>query len=164
MRRPLVNRLDRITDPAVPPTLAFDQCSEAIPNDLFTVMRFHVASMEVERVHSSLPETYPVGGRKPKRETEWGDKVLTRQLLNVGHGREDIEWAFGDHETILGLGLKAVLNVPILRGERVLGTINYLRKGPAFNEVECTIGRLLAAALAMRGETILNPAYDRLQF
>jgi hypothetical protein len=39
---------------------------------LFTVMRLHPATQEVERLYSSLPNAYPVSGRKPKQGTPWG--------------------------------------------------------------------------------------------
>ncbi|MBY6109930.1 GAF domain-containing protein [Halomonas sp. DP1Y21-3] len=146
----LADILVDIIDPATPFDRALERCAEAIPNGLFTAMRFHRDSMEVERIHSTLPDVYPVSGRKPKRDTEWGDKVLLNRRVNLGYGEEDIVWAFGDHRTILGLGLKAVLNVPIVRGENVLGTLNFLRDGPGFTEQEAATGQLLAAAIAMR--------------
>ncbi len=142
----------RIADQNTPQEEAFDLCSKALDNELFTAMRFHAATMEVERLHSTLPDSYPVSGRKPKRDTEWGKKVLIDREINLGFGGTDIRWAFSDHETILGLGLNAVLNVPIVRGGTVLGTINYLRGDPAFGFREVEIGEKVAAALADRSE------------
>jgi hypothetical protein len=114
-------------------------------------MRFHAETMEVERIFSSLPAVYPVSGRKPKRDTEWGAKVLVERRPNLGSGAADIKWAFSDHETILGLDLTEVLNVPVIRSDMVLGTINFLRDGQPFTEEDAATGQLLAAALAMRG-------------
>ncbi len=37
----------------------------------FTVMRHLAASNEVERIYSSNPAAYPVGGRKQKQGTSW---------------------------------------------------------------------------------------------
>lgn len=62
-----------------------------------------------------------------------GAQVLVERRPNIGMGPADIAWAFSDLETILGLGLRAVLNVPVLDGEWVSGTINWLRRGPAFD-------------------------------
>lgn len=142
----------RIADHKTPLREAFDLCSKALNNDLFTAMRFHAVTMEVERLHSTLPESYRVSGRKPKRDTEWGKKVLIDREINLGFGAADIKWAFSDHETILELGLNAVLNVPIVLDGSVLGTINYLRGDPAFSSREVEFAEQVAAALADRSE------------
>ncbi|MFG6517857.1 MULTISPECIES: GAF domain-containing protein [unclassified Sulfitobacter] len=142
----------RIVDQNTPLEEALDLCDKALKNELFTAMRFHAATMEVERLHSTLPDSYPVSGRKPKRDTEWGKKVLIDREINLGFGAADIRWAFSDHETILGLGLNAVLNVPIVLDGSVLGTINYLRGDPAFSSREVGIAEQVAAALANRSD------------
>jgi hypothetical protein len=142
----------RIADQNTPFEGAFDLCSRALDNELFTAMRFHAVTMEVERLHSTLPDSYPASGRKPKRDTEWGKKVLIDREINLGFGAADIRWAFSDHETILGLGLNAVLNVPIVLNGSVLGTINYLRGDPAFSSREVEIAEQVAAALADRND------------
>lgn len=144
--------LSPLSDCSVPLDDAYAICSRAIDNGLFTAMRFHAGTMEVERLYSTMPDVYPVSGRKPKRRTDWGDKVLIRREVNKGFGEADIAWAFDDHETILGLGLQAVLNMPVVTGDRVLGTINYLRAGPAFTADEVATASACAAALARRTE------------
>ncbi|GAW37294.1 hypothetical protein RA2_04371 [Roseovarius sp. A-2] len=106
--------------------------------------------MEVERVYSSMPEAYPVSGRKPKRRTEWGEKVLIEKQVNCGFGADDIAWAFDDHAKILDLGLNAVLNVPVVAGNQVIGTINYLRNAIPFSAAEVATGKACAEFLAMR--------------
>ncbi|MBO0345725.1 GAF domain-containing protein [Roseibium sp. CAU 1637] len=150
-KQPLSDTLSQIIDGNVTRDVALTLSAQTIDNGLFTAMRFHEDDMEVERLFSTLSDVYPVSGRKPKRDTEWGEKVLIRREINLGFGPEDITWAFGDHETILELGLQAVLNVPVVRGETVLGTINFLRADKPFSEVETATGQLLAAALALRG-------------
>lgn len=142
----------RIAAQDTPLQMAFDLCGSAVANELFTAMRFHAETMEVERLHSTLPGSYPVSGRKPKRDTEWGKKVLIDRRVNNGFGAADIRWAFTDHATILGLGLNAVLNVPIVRDGSVLGTINYLRGNPAFGSREAELAKQIATALADRDD------------
>ncbi|WP_448325795.1 hypothetical protein [Sulfitobacter sp. M13] len=80
----------RIADQDTPLQMAFDLCGSAVANELFTAMRFHAETMEVERLHSTLPGSYPVSGRKPKRDTEWGKKVLIDRRVNNGFGAADI--------------------------------------------------------------------------
>lgn len=146
------NIYKRIADQNTPLAEAFELCDKALDNGLFTAMRFHAATMEVERLHSTLPDSYPVSGRKPKRDTAWGRKVLIDREINLGFGAADIRWAFSDHETILGLELNAVLNAPIVLDGSVLGTINYLRGDPAFSSREVGIAEQVAAALANRSD------------
>src|SRR3954452_14791884 len=55
---------------------ALAQC--VIGHRLFTVMRQIEESAEVERLYSSNEADYPVGGRKPKQGTPWGEIVLGR--------------------------------------------------------------------------------------
>lgn len=142
----------RIADRDISLQKALGLCAKAIDNELFTAMRFHTETMEVERLHSTLPDIYPVSGRKPKRDTAWGEKVLIQQQVNNGFGAEDIKWAFSDHETILGLGLNAVLNIPFVRSGNVLGTINFLRQDSAFSLQEVVIGKQVADALSRRAD------------
>jgi hypothetical protein len=154
MNDDFTNLLNWVADTATSLTRAFDECATMIPNDLFTAMRFHPESMEVERLFSTLPDIYPINGRKPKRQTEWGQNVLIQQQINLGCGPEAIAWAFSDHKTILGLGLNAVLNVPVVSDGSTLGTINFLRKAPAFDAKDVAIGTALAASLARRGKLV----------
>ena len=109
--------LREVPVPTPAPGEALALCGESIENGLFTAMRFHAETMEVERIFSSLPAVYPVSGRKPKRDPEWGAKVLVERRPNLGSGAADIKWSFSDHETILGLDLTEVLNVPVIRSD-----------------------------------------------
>jgi len=93
---------------------------------LCTAMRFDAAAMTVRRLYSSDNTAYPVGGAKPKRDTEWGRHVLLRREVFVGEGAEAITAYFDDHAVILGLGLRSIVNVPILHGGACLGTMNFL--------------------------------------
>lgn len=89
-------------------------------------MAFHADSVEVERLYSSDEEAYPTGGRKQKRDTAWGRQVLDRGEPFIGRSADDIRANFNDHELILSLGLESVLNMPVRRGDRTLGTVNLL--------------------------------------
>lgn len=100
---------------------------EAMGCALFTVMRFHEDMMEVERLYSTHTAAYPVGGRKAKRDTPWGRHVLTDRKVFVGEGEAAIRAAFDDHATILALGLRSVINVPLIDGDACLGTANFLK-------------------------------------
>ena len=129
---------------------ALDIVAGAIGYDLLTVMRFHEEVWEVERLHSTNPEAYPPGGRKAKRETAWGTQVLGAGDPYRGSGEAAIRWAFGDADTILGLGLIHVLNVPVRLEARTVGTVNLLRRAPDYTEEDVDDLLLIAALIAGR--------------
>jgi hypothetical protein len=99
---------------------------KTIGHRLFTIMRLHAATHEVERLYSSLPHACPVSGRKPKQGTPWGaEQVLDRGEIFVANTPEEVRAAFADYELIFGLGIGAIMNVPI-RFRPLLGHDEYL--------------------------------------
>ena len=106
---------------------------EALPliaHRLFTVTAFDAVAMQVERVYSSDPSNYPVGGRKPKRDTEFGRHVLIAGESLITEGDAEIARIFDDHETIRGLGLHSSINAPVLGKDGcVVGVLNFLMPG-----------------------------------
>jgi hypothetical protein len=111
---------------------------------LFTAMRY-LASGEVERVHTSDPEAYPLAGRKPRRDTAWSRQVLVRGEPYYANDQAGIRAAFEDAEKILGLGLGAVINVPVKDGSRVLGTLNFLREAGGYRREDVDAALSIAA-------------------
>jgi GAF domain-containing protein len=114
---------------------------------LFTIMRLHTESAEVERLHSSLPDAYPVGGRKPKQGTPWGEQVLDRGEIFIANTPDEVLSAFADYELIFSLGIGAIMNVPIRFRGRSLGTMNICSAAGWFSDAEHGPGRLLAGLL-----------------
>lgn len=130
-----------------------------IGHRLFTIMRFDADRMVVERVHSSNPDAYPIGGRKPKRDSEWRKHVLEEGKVFIGHNSDDIRWVFDDSELILSLGLHAVLNVPIKSAGRIVGTMNLLDQTAHYTVQGAEIGAIIARQLANAIE-VNSPASD----
>ena len=127
---------------------ALDKVSgDVIGHRLFTVMRFHGAQSEVERIYTNLPSAYPAGGRKRKKDTAWAGHVLGEMKVFRGADADDIRSAFDDHATILGLGLGAVLNIPVVFDGRCLGTMNLLHQAGWYRPEDERAGLLLAALL-----------------
>jgi GAF domain-containing protein len=114
---------------------------------LFTVMRLHAGSAEVERVYSSDPAAYPVTGRKPKGGTEWGAQVLDRGETFLAATADDVRRVFADHELIFSLGIGAILNIPIRFRGRSLGTLNLCNEANWFRDEDFATGRMLAGLL-----------------
>ena len=98
-----------------PPILRIleDIAAATIGHRLFTIMRFDPLHDEVERIHSSNPAAYPVGGRKRKKDTAWSAHVLGAMRALRADDPAAIRAAFDDHTTILGLGLGSCLNIPV---------------------------------------------------
>src|SRR5512135_3091435 len=86
---------------------------EVIGHKLFTLMRVHEASAEVERIYSSNTAAYPVGGRKQKRGTRWSRVVLDRGEVFIARNRHEVREAFTDYELIESLGIGSIMNVPL---------------------------------------------------
>lgn len=118
-----------------------------IGHRLFTIMRLHAESQEVERLYSSLPDAYPVSGRKPKQGTPWGEQVLDRGEIFIANTPEAVEASFSDHALIFSLGIGAIMNVPIRFRGRSLGTMNVCCEAGWFTDADREPGRLLAGLL-----------------
>jgi hypothetical protein len=112
---------------------------------LFTILKYHAASGESERVWTNEPAAYPVAGRKALNPTFWSRQVLEERRPYVGRTAADIRAVFFDHELIASLGCASVLNVPVVWDARVLGTINLLHEAEWYDESDAPLGFAFAA-------------------
>lgn len=103
---------------------------------LLTALILLPETLEVERLYSSNVEAYPVGGRKQKKGSVWGDKVLDRGEMHISHGPEGIRESFSDHALIASLGIEGMINVPVLDRGRCVGTVNISTATDAFTEAD----------------------------
>ncbi len=99
---------------------------------LFTVMTLDPDDGCVVRLYSNMPETYPVSGKKPLQSSDWSEQVLTRHETFVANDIDAIAAVFPDHDLIRSLGCEAALNVPVVVGGRIHGTINCLDKAGTY--------------------------------
>jgi hypothetical protein len=120
---------------------------KVIGHRLFTIMRVHEAVQEVERVYSSNPTAYPVGGRKQKRGTAWSRVVLERGEVFVAHTPGEVRETFDDHALMFSLGVGSVMNVPFGYRRRRLGTINISHDAGWFRDQDVATSRLIASLL-----------------
>ncbi|MDS1139410.1 GAF domain-containing protein [Pusillimonas sp. SM2304] len=93
---------------------------------LCTVNRYEAEHERLTRLYSSNPSSYPVGHSKEKSGTAWGRHVLHERRVFVGQGVDAIRQFFDDYHTIHALGLRSVINVPIVVQDHCLGTLNVL--------------------------------------
>jgi hypothetical protein len=119
-----------------------------IGHKLFTVMRVHESTQEVERLYSSNPEAYPVGGRKRKQDTPWSRTVLGERRVFVARTPAEVREAFADHALIESLGIGSIMNVPIIVGGRSIGVMNVSHDAHWFTAEDADLGQVIAALLA----------------
>ena len=126
--------------------------AQLIGHRLYTATWIVPGGGEVERLHSTNEAVYPVGGRKRVTQDDY-DK-LTNEGGRPFLARTPAEFAaFPDQDVIVGLGLGAVMNLPVLYDGRVLGTVNLLDREGAYGEPQL--------APAMRLAQQLLPAFLR---
>lgn len=117
---------------------------------LCTVNRFDAERIAVVRLYSSDPKSYPPGGSKEKKGMPWGQHVLLERKVYVGEGEAAIRQSFDDHAAIASLGLKSVINVPVVMGDVCLGTLNLLMPAEHVSPAMVASARL-GALLAVPG-------------
>lgn len=115
-----------------------------IGHRLFTVLVHHRAARESERVYTNMREAYPVGGRKPITDSPWMQQVMQRGLPYIGRNADDLRDVFYDHELIVSLGCRSVLNVPLRWRGETLGTLNMLHEENWYGTEHIELARVFA--------------------
>ena len=102
-------------------------------------------TIELQRVWTSDAAAYPVGGRKRKTLTPWTRQLLRDARMFVGEGDAVLREVFDDHALIASLGLRAIVNVPLLDAHgRCAATFNLLGTRPVWQPHELALVQLLA--------------------
>jgi hypothetical protein len=127
---------------------------EAVGHRLYSVTVMLAGGWEVQRIHSTMPDVYPVGGRKPVLPNDYTKRVRVEMKPFLAKTPAEFAPLFPDHETITGLGLGCVMNLPIVFAGTVIGTVNLLDREGAYDErhVEpgMTIARQILPVLLMK--------------
>ena len=103
---------------------------------LLTVLRYYREQGASQRIYSSRPAEYPVGGRKTLGQAPRMRQVLTSRQPFIGHGRQEIIDNYADHPTLLAMGCESIVNMPVLWGAEVLGTVNLLHAQGRYGEAD----------------------------
>lgn len=146
----LIALLRAFEEPGQPETglrIVDDIAAQCVGHALFTVMVLHRDAMQVQRIYSSRPDVYPIGGRKEKRDTAWGRQVIDKATPFLGRDASAIREHFDDHQTIADLGLASILNMPVVYDGVVLGTMNLLHSEGHYSQEDITAAGILANAL-----------------
>jgi hypothetical protein len=140
----ILDMLGRDADPQAA-FVAFDRVTQRVlGHKLLTVMRHLTATAEVERIYSSNRAAYPVGGRKQKQGTSWGEQVLDRGEVFIAKDREDLRAAFADHALIFSLGIGSIMNVPVMLHGRCRGIVNLSHDAGHYGDADVPPARILA--------------------
>ena len=93
---------------------------------LFTIMTVDLDAGLARRLYTNMPEAYPVSGTKPMSQTPWFEQVVVGKAPFVANTLHEIAQHFFDHELIGELGCGSCLNLPVVVGGKMLGTVNLL--------------------------------------
>jgi hypothetical protein len=114
---------------------------------LFTILRYVEAEGVVERVFSSEPETYPVGGRKRLASFPTNHGAMQQGEVFLAATKASVRETYADHESLFALGVTAILNVPIRHAGHRLGTLNLCGEEGMYGAAEVGRGRILGGLL-----------------
>ncbi len=107
---------------------------EIVGVKLFTIMTSDTKEKLSERTYSNMPDAYPVSGTKPVNKTYWSGIVIDQKKTFVANSIDKIAEVFFDHELIQSLGCESVINVPVVIGGNVIGSINCLHEANYYTE------------------------------
>ncbi|MGV8833784.1 MAG: GAF domain-containing protein [Devosia sp.] len=93
---------------------------------LFTYMTVDMQAELARRAYTSDPKNYPTSGTKPIHYDSWFDIVHKERRYFVANTIADIAKVFPDYELIDSLGCQSVVNMPVVIGDELVGTVNML--------------------------------------
>jgi hypothetical protein len=101
----------------------------AVGFKLFTILAFRDQGRQMERIYSSRPDEYPVGGRKDVSRdvaADWLDACVVSQEPFFGPTKAEVERVFRDAALISSLGCGSIINAPVLRADTTVVALNVL--------------------------------------
>lgn len=104
--------------------------------------------VQLQRFYSSNAGEFPVAGRKRKTLTPWTETLFARGQVFIAEGSHVLAEVFDDYARMAPLGLNAVINVPILRGNTCVATFNVFGVRGRWQPHEVLAVRLLALLAA----------------
>lgn len=102
---------------------------------IFSCSTFDLAAGKSRRVHTNMPDIYPVSGLKDITANAWTRVVLEERKTFVANSLAEIRGVFPDHELIGSLGCGSVINMPVFLAGRFMGTVNVLHE-PGYYRAE----------------------------
>lgn len=115
---------------------------------LFTILKYVAGGKEVERVHTSNPKAYPIGGRKPVTPNSVNHRMTQRGEVFVAPDKAAVKRTYFDYELIFSLGITAILNAPITANGKRLGTLALSGLEGMYDKKTVERSKVLAGLLA----------------
>jgi hypothetical protein len=112
----------------------FEEAVNKVGAKLFTVMILDREEGTAKREFTSHPVEYPASGSKPMRDDRWSNVVIDNKQVFVANTTAGFSDVFSDHPLINELGCEAVVNIPVLENDIVVGTVNFLHEENYFTE------------------------------
>lgn len=126
-----------------------DKLQQTLGHTLLTASYTLPEGKEVDRIYSSLPESYPVGGRKPIDGSEW-QQMMNRGECFIANCPEEFGDHFTDLDEIVALGFLSVVNIPVMQAGKLIGSINLLNEKDAYQDIEKVL--TVCSAIAPQAE------------
>jgi GAF domain-containing protein len=120
----------------------------ALGTRLFTVTTVEEAAGLARRVFTSHPVDYPLSGTKPLTRDGWYDTTIAGRQTFVANTPPEFAKYFFDHALIVSLGLGSCINVPVVDGGKVVGTVNILAEAEHFSPAKLAAYQALVAEAA----------------
>jgi hypothetical protein len=117
----------------------------ALGTRLFTITVQDLKQDVARRAYTSHPVEYPVSGTKPLTRDGWYDHCITGQQTFVANTTPEFAKYFFDHALISSLGLGSCINIPLVEGGTVLGTVNLLAEEHHFTPAKLAAYETLVA-------------------
>lgn len=135
-----------MTDPNAVFTALHHAAQSAAGARLFTVTVLDRKEGLARRAYTSHTDAYPATGTKPMRSDAWSDLVIGQHKSFVANDTPGFAIYFSDHALINALGCHSALNMPVVEGGQVIGTVNVLDVAGHFTpERVATLEGLVAA-------------------
>lgn len=121
--------------------------AETVGFVFLTTLKYNEKEACVERLHSSNPKAYPLGGKKPLSKITASHRRMDRGEVFLAGDREAVKKAFFDHELIFSLGSTSIMNAPIRHAGKRLGTLNFCGVENMYGPGEIRNAQILAGLL-----------------
>lgn len=139
------NAVREQADPAAALRTIGEAMDRLIGSRMFTFLRFDYERFEMERLHCTRPDRYPIGARKPMRSGPWSECVIDRGAVFIAAGPQEMRATFGDHAALAEMGCHSTMCVPVRHLGRTLGTMNLNGDEGRYGEREAALAQLFAA-------------------
>ncbi len=124
--------------------LALHRLADAtVGSKLFTLTADNPKGGYVRRVYSSNQQAYPTLGTKPIVFDELYRKTVEERFIYVGNTVEVMRPDFPDMDLIVALGCGSAINMPVIAGGEMLGSVNLLHEENYYTPERVEACRLL---------------------